>query len=58
LPVYERFLSTDLRRTGVEPAPAPTSVDRWVSERIERAIDAPDDAGERYRTVLAGGAAD
>ena len=58
LPVYERFLSAETRRTGVDPAPAPTSVDRWVSERIERAIDAPDDAGERYRTVLAGGAAD
>ena len=58
LPVYERFLSAETRRTGVEPAPAPVSVDRWVSERIERAIDAPDDAGERYRTVLAGGAAD
>jgi len=58
LPVYERFLSAETRRTGVEPAPSPVSVDRWVSERIERAIDAPDDAGERYRTVLAGGAAD
>jgi len=58
LPVYERFLSSDLRRTGVEPAPAPASVDRWVSERIESAIDAADAAGERYRTVLAGGAAD
>ena len=58
LPVYERFLSPALRTTAVEPAPAPRDADRWVSERIERAIDAPDEAGERYRTVLAGGAAD
>jgi FO synthase subunit 1 len=58
LPVYERFLSADLRTTAVEPAPTPVEADRWVSERIERAIDAPDEAGERYRTVLAGGAAD
>jgi FO synthase subunit 1 len=58
LPVYERFLSGDVRRTGVDPAPPPASADRWVSGRIERAIDAPDAAGERYRTVLAGGTAD
>ena len=58
LPVYERFLSADLRATAVEPAPAPREAERWVSERIESAIDAPDAAGERYRTVLAGGAAD
>ncbi|MEF8851220.1 MAG: 7,8-didemethyl-8-hydroxy-5-deazariboflavin synthase subunit CofG [Haloarculaceae archaeon] len=58
LPVYERFLSPDLRRTGVDPAPPPREADRWVSERIERAIDAGDEAGERYRSILAGGAAD
>jgi FO synthase subunit 1 len=37
LPVYERFLE--------EPG--------WVSERVQRAIDADTDAGMRYRSVLA-----
>jgi len=40
LPVYERFLDGD----------------GWVSERIRTAIAARDDAGERYRAVLAGDA--
>ena len=58
LPVYERYLPADLRRTDVDPAPPPAAADRWVSERIAAAIDASDEAGERYRTVLAGGVAD
>ena len=58
LPVYERYLPPDLRRTDVEPAPPPAEADRWVPERIAAAIDAGNEAGERYRTVLAGGAAD
>ncbi|PSP52877.1 7,8-didemethyl-8-hydroxy-5-deazariboflavin synthase subunit CofG [Halobacteriales archaeon QH_7_68_42] len=58
LPVYERYLPADLRRTDVDPAPPPVAADRWVSERIAAAIDASDEAGERYRTVLAGGVAD
>jgi FO synthase subunit 1 len=58
LPVYERYLSPGLRRTDVDPAPPPVEADCWVSERIERAIDAGDEAGERYRTVLTRGAAD
>ncbi|WP_158055522.1 7,8-didemethyl-8-hydroxy-5-deazariboflavin synthase subunit CofG [Halorussus halophilus] len=44
LPVYERFL--DATRGGNDDR-------RWVSERIQRAIEADDDAGERYRAVLA-----
>jgi len=42
LPIYERFLEDD---------------EQWVSERIRRALDADDDAGERYRAVLEGRAA-
>jgi FO synthase subunit 1 len=38
LPVYERFLDDE----------------EWVSDRIQAAIDADDEAGERYRSVLAG----
>jgi len=43
LPVYERFLPADGE-----------SSNRWCSERIAGAIRADDDAGERYRQVLAG----
>jgi hypothetical protein len=39
LPVYERFLNDRTRE--------------WVSPRIRSAIDADDDAGLRYRSVLA-----
>jgi FO synthase subunit 1 len=39
LPVYERFLEDGSRE--------------WVSSRIRAAIDADDDAGLRYRSVLA-----
>jgi len=59
LPVYERFLPASLRTTGVEPAARPpTDSGRWISERIESAIDAGDEAGERYRAVLSGTVAD
>ncbi|PSP28805.1 7,8-didemethyl-8-hydroxy-5-deazariboflavin synthase subunit CofG [Halobacteriales archaeon QH_10_67_22] len=57
LPVYERYLPPELRRTTVDPAPPPAA-DRWISGRIERAIDAGDEAGQRYRAVLSGAAAD
>ncbi|MFB6171584.1 MAG: 7,8-didemethyl-8-hydroxy-5-deazariboflavin synthase subunit CofG [Haloarculaceae archaeon] len=39
LPVYERFLDDPSRE--------------WVSPRIRRAIEAEDDAGQRYRALLA-----
>ncbi|GGL27429.1 7,8-didemethyl-8-hydroxy-5-deazariboflavin synthase subunit CofG [Halarchaeum grantii] len=44
LPTYERFLESE----------------RWTSERIRSALEATDEAGERYRAVRAGatGAAD
>jgi len=58
LPVYERFLPARLRSAGVEPADPPAEADRWISARIADAIDAGDDAGERYRSVLSGEAAD
>ena len=39
LPVYERFLEDDLRE--------------WVSPQVRRAIEGDDEAGARYRSVLA-----
>ncbi|MFC7139579.1 7,8-didemethyl-8-hydroxy-5-deazariboflavin synthase subunit CofG [Halosimplex aquaticum] len=58
LPVYERYLPAHLRNPGVEPASPPAEADRWVSAKIEEAIAGADDAGERYRSVLSGAAAD
>ncbi|WP_436926816.1 7,8-didemethyl-8-hydroxy-5-deazariboflavin synthase subunit CofG [Halosimplex amylolyticum] len=58
LPVYERFLPAHLRSPNVEPASPPTDADRWVSAQIEEAIAGADDAGQRYRSVLSGAAAD
>ncbi|WP_123537704.1 7,8-didemethyl-8-hydroxy-5-deazariboflavin synthase subunit CofG [Halosimplex salinum] len=58
LPVYQRYLPARLRNAGVEPADPPAEVDRWVSPDIEAAMDAADDAGERYRAVISGTAAD
>ncbi|WP_459191580.1 7,8-didemethyl-8-hydroxy-5-deazariboflavin synthase subunit CofG [Halosimplex sp. J119] len=58
LPVYERFLPAHLRAPDVEPAAPPAEADRWVSAQIEDAIAGTDDAGERYRSVLSGAAAD
>jgi FO synthase subunit 1 len=57
LPVYERYLPARLRETDADPAP-PSPTGRWVSERIERAIDGTDEAARRYRAVLSGAAAD
>jgi FO synthase subunit 1 len=56
LPVYERYLPAPLRETDVEPAAPPVDADRWVSPRIEAAIDGSDDAARRYRAVLSGAA--
>jgi FO synthase subunit 1 len=57
LPVYERYLPASLRSTDVGPAPDPPT-GRWVSPRIERAIDGSDEAARRYRAVLSGATAD
>jgi len=57
LPVYERYLPARVRETGGDPAPDPPT-GRWVSRRIERAIDGADEAARRYRAVLSGTAAD
>ncbi len=46
LPVYDRFVPEELGGTA--------SDDRWLSDRVERAIRAEGEAGERYRRVLAG----
>jgi FO synthase subunit 1 len=58
LPVYERYLPADLRgdSVSVDPAPAPANDGEWISARIRDALTAPDDAGERYRAVVADGA--
>ena len=63
LPVYERFLPAELRSGGVDGRPAAgmggsgnsTADGRrdWISPRIREALTADDDAGERYRAVLA-----
>jgi len=55
LPVYERFLPDGLRGTDVEAAPA---TEGWLSDCVESAIAADDEAGRRYRSVLAGTAAE
>ena len=57
LPVYERYLPAELRSDAVSaaPAPAPASDAEWISARIRDAFTAPDDAGERYRAVVADG---
>jgi len=52
LPVYERYLPADLRSAGFDGAQA--LGDDWIPEPIRRALDADDDAGERYRSVVAG----
>jgi len=52
LPVYERFLPENLRTDAFAGEPAPG--DDWLSPTIRDAIAARDDAGERYRGVLAG----
>jgi FO synthase subunit 1 len=50
LPVHERYLPASIATEGTEPPRGK----QWVSERILDAIRATDDAGERYRAVLAG----
>ncbi|AGM99973.1 FO synthase subunit 1 [Salinarchaeum sp. Harcht-Bsk1] len=58
LPVYERFVPPQLRGGAAEDGSGATGVraeDPWLSERIQRAIASDDDAGRRYRRVLANG---
>jgi FO synthase subunit 1 len=50
LPVHERYLPA-----GISPDGGTAPRDRqWVSDRVLEAIRASNDAGERYRAVLAG----
>jgi FO synthase subunit 1 len=51
LPVYARYLPEDLRPPEFDGSPTD---EQWLSERIEAALRADDDAGRRYRRVLAG----
>jgi 7,8-didemethyl-8-hydroxy-5-deazariboflavin synthase len=57
LPVYERFLPSDLRTAGFDGVAAAGTSSReddreWISPRIRDALTADDPAGERYRAVL------
>jgi 7,8-didemethyl-8-hydroxy-5-deazariboflavin synthase len=58
LPVYERFLPTELRPEGFDGAAAegtgPEGDREWLSPTIRAAIEADNAAGERYRDVLRG----
>jgi FO synthase subunit 1 len=51
LPVYERYLPADLGSEAFDGAPADGE---WLSDRIRAAIEADDEAGERYRSVVSG----
>jgi FO synthase subunit 1 len=48
LPVYERYLSERHRRVDFDGVETDRS---WLSDRVERAMDADDVHGERYRGV-------
>jgi FO synthase subunit 1 len=54
LPVYERYLPSDLRSDGFDgrPAQAPADGEEWISARIRAEIEAGTQAGERYRAVI------
>ncbi|WP_114578225.1 7,8-didemethyl-8-hydroxy-5-deazariboflavin synthase subunit CofG [Saliphagus sp. LR7] len=51
LPVYERFLPTELRTEGFDGRVADGD---WLSGPIRAVLAADDAAGQRYRSVLAG----
>jgi FO synthase subunit 1 len=59
LPVYERYLPADLRRDSFEGRPATRDggggEETWISPRIREALTATNDAGQRYRAVVADG---
>jgi FO synthase subunit 1 len=57
LPVYERYLPADLRggRFAGTPADPPVDADGWLSPAIRDAIQAGDEAGRRYRSVIEDG---
>ncbi|PGF15304.1 7,8-didemethyl-8-hydroxy-5-deazariboflavin synthase subunit CofG [Natrinema sp. CBA1119] len=59
LPVYERFLPSDLRTDGFDGRLADGADDdrKWISPTIRDALEAEDSAGERYRSVLRDGTA-
>jgi FO synthase subunit 1 len=52
LPVHERFLPDEFRRT--EAAAAPPERGEWLHDRVRTALRADSDAGRRYRRVAAG----
>ncbi|MCU4740724.1 7,8-didemethyl-8-hydroxy-5-deazariboflavin synthase subunit CofG [Natronoglomus mannanivorans] len=60
LPVYERFLPSDLRTDEFDgrPAVGTEGGPGWISDRIREALESEDESGQRYRTVLEGEAAD
>lgn len=55
LPVYERYVPARFRRDGFDGVPADgANSGAWLPERIERALAADDEAGQRYRRVATG----
>ncbi|WP_430506547.1 7,8-didemethyl-8-hydroxy-5-deazariboflavin synthase subunit CofG [Haloparvum sp. PAK95] len=51
LPTYDRYLPGDLRRDGVDAAPAPANRDDWIPEAVRERIARDDVHGERLRAV-------
>lgn len=57
LPVYERFLEPSLRTPNFDGVPAAgAEAGDWISPSIRNALEADDEAGTRYRSVLREGA--
>jgi FO synthase subunit 1 len=51
LPVYDRYLPAEYRRSGVDAAADPSGRESWLSPRIHAALGEETDADERYRAV-------
>ncbi|SFS67835.1 7,8-didemethyl-8-hydroxy-5-deazariboflavin synthase subunit CofG [Halostagnicola kamekurae] len=53
LPVYERFFEPSLRTNDFDGVPAAGADEGgWISQSIREALEADDEAGRRYRSVL------
>lgn len=52
LPTYERYMPPELRTDGFDGTSAPGN--DWLSDRIRQVLQADDEAGRRYRSVLSG----
>ena len=54
LPTHARYLPTDSRPSGVDPAPPPTGRDDWLSPAVRSRIRRDDVHGRRLRGVARG----